>query len=197
MYYSQFEIAPVQGRNPYELHKLLWKAFPERPDANRDFLFRVDWPRHRAPLIVLLQSQTEPAALNQPAIRLLRSKPVQAVLQEGMVLRFALCANPSKRVKDDSHRRVALYKEEEQLAWLERKMAPAGQLLESQIMAFRTLYFSKSAQQENTSHRGKIVTVTFGGILQVTDAKCLNQLLETGVGSAKSFGCGLLTLARA
>lgn len=190
MYFSQFEIAPEYGRNPYNLHKLLWRAFPDRSEAKRDFLFRVDWPRHRAPIIVLVQSHIEPTVLNQPAIRLLRSKPVNPVLENDMVLRFALCANPSKRLKDDSHRRIALYKEEEQLAWLERKLKPAAQVLESQVNTFRTLYFSKPEKRGNGGH-------CVGGVLRVKDADQIFQLLQTGIGSAKSFGCGLLTLARA
>lgn len=197
MYFSQFEIAPAQSRNPYELHRLLWQAFPDLPDAKREFLFRVDWPRHRAPLSVLVQSQNAPASLASPTIRLLRSKPIQLELQEGMTLRFALCANPSKRHQAEAHRRVGLYREEEQLAWLERKLSPMAQLLEAQIVSFRTLYFTKPARNREEEHRGKISTVTFNGILKIQDSRELQNAMLKGIGSAKSFGCGLLTLARA
>lgn len=43
---------------------------------------------------------------------------------------------------------------------------------------------------------GKLVTVTFEGVLNVTDPAHLIRLLENGVGPAKAFGCGLLLVRR-
>lgn len=41
-----------------------------------------------------------------------------------------------------------------------------------------------------------IATATFEGNLEVTDADALRRSLTRGIGRAKSYGCGLLTLAR-
>ncbi|GFG76628.1 type I-E CRISPR-associated protein Cas6/Cse3/CasE [Mycobacterium botniense] len=41
-----------------------------------------------------------------------------------------------------------------------------------------------------------IATATFEGHLEVTDPEALRRALTHGIGRAKSYGCGLLTLAR-
>ncbi|MDR2771456.1 MAG: type I-E CRISPR-associated protein Cas6/Cse3/CasE [Clostridiales Family XIII bacterium] len=46
--------------------------------------------------------------------------------------------------------------------------------------------------------QGKIVTVemaAFEGVLRITDAKMLADAMKNGIGRAKAYGCGLLTLA--
>jgi CRISPR system Cascade subunit CasE len=40
-----------------------------------------------------------------------------------------------------------------------------------------------------------LTTATFDGILDITDAAALRTALMTGIGRAKGYGCGLLTLA--
>ena len=40
-----------------------------------------------------------------------------------------------------------------------------------------------------------IVRATFQGVLEVTSADALREALVNGVGRAKAYGCGLLTLA--
>ncbi|MGC5410083.1 type I-E CRISPR-associated protein Cas6/Cse3/CasE, partial [Streptomyces sp. DT225] len=43
--------------------------------------------------------------------------------------------------------------------------------------------------------RVSIVTVTFDGHLEVTDPAVFRRALMQGIGKAKAYGCGLLTLA--
>lgn len=49
------------------------------------------------------------------------------------------------------------------------------------------------------AHRGgapvTLTRVTYNGILQVTDPAALRRALTGGIGPAKAYGCGLLTLA--
>jgi CRISPR system Cascade subunit CasE len=61
----------------------------------------------------------------------------------------------------------------------------------------RSLAFDKTRESAST-RRGKpvtLVTVTFNGRLEVTDADALRRTLTQGIGRAKAYGCGLLTLA--
>ncbi|WP_067904817.1 type I-E CRISPR-associated protein Cas6/Cse3/CasE [Nocardia vaccinii] len=44
--------------------------------------------------------------------------------------------------------------------------------------------------------RVTIATATFEGLLEVTDTAALRHTLTFGLGRAKSYGCGLMTLAR-
>lgn len=52
-----------------------------------------------------------------------------------------------------------------------------------------TLRFAKGG------HRVVIGTATFEGVLEVIDADTLSRTLTCGIGRAKAYGCGLLTLA--
>jgi len=49
--------------------------------------------------------------------------------------------------------------------------------------------------KENRS--GKIQPVVFDGVLTVDDADVFLALIRKGIGPAKSFGCGMMSLAPA
>ncbi|EKD37059.1 MAG: CRISPR-associated CSE3 family protein, partial [uncultured bacterium] len=59
MYLSKIMISGAACRNPYEIHRALWKLFPPVPDADRDFLFRVERAGQQN-AEVLMQSMREP-----------------------------------------------------------------------------------------------------------------------------------------
>ena len=48
----------------------------------------------------------------------------------------------------------------------------------------------------NCDRGGKLATVTFNGVMKVSNPARLIELLEKGVGPAKGFGCGLLLVRR-
>jgi CRISPR system Cascade subunit CasE len=85
--------------------------------------------------------------------------------------------------------RVPLIREEEQHAWLARKLNGAAELETLELRTGRPLYFRKKVT-------GKIVSVTFEGILRVTDGTAFVSLLKNGIGPAKAFGCGLMLVKR-
>ncbi|MEU2462129.1 MULTISPECIES: type I-E CRISPR-associated protein Cas6/Cse3/CasE [Streptomyces] len=62
----------------------------------------------------------------------------------------------------------------------------------------RALSFDKSRGSAKAATRKgavSLVTVTFDGRLEVTDPEKLRRTLRQGIGKAKAYGCGLLTLA--
>lgn len=63
----------------------------------------------------------------------------------------------------------------------------------------RTLSFDKSSGPDGKrSRQGKpvtVVTVTFDGRLEITDPDAMRRTLTQGIGRARAYGCGLLTLA--
>ena len=85
--------------------------------------------------------------------------------------------------------RVPLIIEEQQLQWLHRKLHNAASIEAVVIHAQRPLYFRKDGKA------GKIVTVTFDGLLRVLDPALLWLQMQHGIGPAKSFGCGLLSVS--
>jgi len=82
--------------------------------------------------------------------------------------------------------------EEQQQAWLERKLQAFAQLETLIVQPEPVLYFRKAKEGRS----GKIQTVMFDGVLTVTDAEAFNSQVTKGIGPAKAFGCGLLSLAR-
>jgi CRISPR system Cascade subunit CasE len=145
---------------------------------------------------VLLQSQATPNA-DGKTVRVIagpKSVPLTAFAQ-GMSFRFRLTANVVKTIRDNSDPqrsiRVPLLKDEQQLDWLERKLGECAHLDGASITPNAPLFFKRKGQA------GKLVTVTFDGQLTVLDPGAFAELVRNGVGAAKSFGCGLLSLARA
>lgn len=198
MYLSRLLLTGEQLHNPYEIHRTLWAAFPDAPDQTRDFLFRVEQSSSRQAQ-VLVQSQRQPTAEAENA-RLLASKSFELNMPEGSQLRFLLVANPVKTIVDEQGRldskgevkkcRVPLIREEEQVSWLQRKLADAALVSMVEIEKQLPLHFRKGGKP------GKIQSYTFKGVLQVSNIPALATLLQQGIGPAKAFGCGLLSLAR-
>ncbi|MEA3548486.1 MAG: type I-E CRISPR-associated protein Cas6/Cse3/CasE [Thermodesulfobacteriota bacterium] len=195
MYLSKCLVTGRRPMNPYQVHQKIWSLFPNRPEAKRDFLFRVEQfsPGGQA---ILLQSALMPVAVKGDLV-LLDQKEISYSFGEGMGLRFLLTANPTKRIRDVGGKkknqgkcRVPLIDEDEIRDWLVRKFTGVAQLHEMIIAGKNTLYFRKKGNP------GKIATVTYSGLLTVSDGDFFQGFVEKGIGPAKAFGCGLLSLAR-
>lgn len=204
MYLSKIHIPWQQLQNPYLLHQALWRLFPGFEDADREFLFRVEQQQKGIGAQILLQSAVRPQNSEQsPAI--LAQREYVLNVQNGQRLRFRLRANPIKTIKDSSKGsiekkgktftktvRVPLLHEDQQQTWLERKMQAFAQLDTLIVQPEPVLYFRKAKEGRS----GKIQTVMFDGVLTVTDAEAFSKQIAQGIGPAKAFGCGLLSLAR-
>lgn len=55
----------------------------------------------------------------------------------------------------------------------------------------RQLTFGKDGQRQRVT----LVTVTYDGLLEVVDPDAFRRTLTRGLGRAKAYGCGLMTLA--
>ena len=207
MFISRVEIPWDAARNPYDLHRQLWRLFPgeERETranseaARQGFLFRIEDHRTGRPVRLLVQSRRAPVRAD--GLLLLGSREIQPAPSVGQRLAFVLTANPVKTITDAEREakpgkksekcRVPLIKEDAQRDWLARKLAPAATLETADILPHAPLYFHKGKRA------GKLVTCTFEGVLRVDDPDELAHRLENGVGPAKGFGCGLLLVRRA
>jgi len=177
-------------RNPYETHRILWGLFPDMPDADRPFLYRMSWSKHGKPNEALMQSRVTPNVGISGSCKILATKEFKPKLSNGQILRFALCANPTKRLSSE-RKRVPLLNEKQQLDWLDRKIGSSVDLLETQVAEGRVLHFWRKGVA------GKVFTIKFNGIMRISDPNQLVQTIEDGVGPAKSFGCGMLSIAPA
>ena len=204
MYLSRVRLMPGRLDNAWEWHRALWTLFPgieRKPNESAPFLYRMERMNLAQGAEVLMQSAIEPKQLSERA-QLLAVRRFDPHPREGQVLAFRLTANVTRKVrdKDNSERkiRVPLIKEEQQRAWIERKLGEAVSAIRNlHIQRHPPLYFRKGRRP------GKIATVTFDGELTVSDSKKLAQLLigdrdhPPGIGPAKAFGCGLMLVRRA
>lgn len=198
MYLSKVLLKGEQFRNPYEIHRALWAAFPKNPEQTRDFLFRVEQHSTRR-VQILMQSKRKPE-IDTASQQLLISKEINLSLIQKSQLRFLLVANPVKTIIDQQGRlnrkgeakkcRVPLIKEEDQITWLKRKLDGSALINQVEVEKQLPLHFRKNNRQ------GKIQQYSFKGVLTVADATALNELMQSGIGPAKAFGCGLISFAR-
>lgn len=201
MYLSKVMIHGPISRNPYEIHRALWRLFAEDADAERDYLFRVERSSQQQAEI-LMQSCREPVERHLPGIKLIASRNYPLDLNSGQRLRFLLLANPVKTINDENGRlnakgevkkcRVPLIHEEEWRAWLERKLTGCAEV--EILLAEKRLPLNFRKAKEKRV--GKIQPVSFQGVLSVQDPLAFHGLISAGIGPAKAFGCGLLSLAR-
>jgi CRISPR system Cascade subunit CasE len=183
--------------NPYELHRTLLKAFPEHLPESERVLYRLEAYSQNLDLLVLVQSQTLPdwvyletGGLVLQASRVKRFAPKFHV---GQVLTFRLLANPTKRLKQNG-KRIGLDEERDQLQWLERKANYGGfdlvKAVAQQQGMISGVKFLES-QEYTLRHYG----VLYRGELMINDIEIFIQTIQYGIGSAKGFGFGMLSVA--
>ncbi|MFF0752686.1 type I-E CRISPR-associated protein Cas6/Cse3/CasE [Streptomyces sp. NPDC004267] len=70
-----------------------------------------------------------------------------------------------------------------------------GDRYEVHVRDQRALAFGKRADGGGRGGQVSLVTVTFDGRLEITDPERMRLTLTAGLGKAKAYGCGLMTLA--
>ena len=193
--------------NPYQMHRTLMSAFPAVLEGKERLLYRLETSRTPPLLVVLVQSWLLPdwsllehkGYLLQPA----QTKPFDPQFQARQVLAFRLVANPTRRLKSASEdvpgKRISLYRSEQQEEWIKRKALQHGfSLLNVQVTSLSDQFAFKKEKVEDTEQLMKITHygVRFDGILQIEDSGLFATALAGGIGSAKGFGFGMLSLAR-
>jgi CRISPR system Cascade subunit CasE len=205
-----------------ELHRTILSAFPAAASAPREsfgILFRIEY-RTVAPPAILVQSRETPnwgllprSYLAAPA----ESKDLSflwGVIENSTVLRFRLRANPTRKIDTKTTadgtkhngKRVELRTEQEQLEWLRRKGSNGGfeivsvqaalQVPDTRISKEGKVYGSRGDRYDaKRKSRLTFASVLFEGKLRVTDLEKFRNSLEQGLGSAKAYGFGLLSVA--
>ena len=168
-------------RTCYDWHKFIWDVLPERVDAKRDFLFRVDVKERQ--VIVMLLSAIPPRAESK-----FETKRIAASFLGHDAYRFELRANPTFRRISDK-RRIPIYNPVDLDQWFRRKLADIGcEVLSIDIDHPHDEIFTKDGK------RGKHVSANARGVLKVKDAARFAEGFQNGIGHAKGFGFGLLML---
>lgn len=210
--------------HPYEMHRTLLQAFSNgifkvarnNVDA-AGILFRAEERQNDNAIVVLVQSKIKPdwtyligkkdsrsylymlpkSFMNDGKLNPAVSEfELSEKIRQGQTLSFRLRANPTKRRKDNG-KRVGIYKEEEQIAWLIRKADESGfHLLRHQISHDGKI--KDSIHRNHNEHdRIELLSVQFDGLLKVREPERLLAAVQAGIGSGKGLGFGLLSLAPA
>ena len=216
------EIARDEGIwDNYAWHKRLWEdCFPDVPNAKRDFLTRIDQLEGAFRIWILATREPvrprwcrpESFALNEIAASFLthryyafdlRANPIKTIVQRGPNGETLMRPNGKRK----SGKRVPLVKPEELRAWLIHKGevrcrdqatcqdVPGGfRIVEDKVkpLEISPMVESHFRKKGQASYHGG---VQFRGILEVTDPVRFIETYQAGIGSAKSFGFGLLLLA--
>ena len=197
--------------NQYDLHQSLWYLFPDIPDAKSHFLFSVENKTNDYTQVILFsKSIPQTRVISDIQIKSHGPYALQSsnntklsnsiIFEQGSSYRFKLTANPTKKISDPNGKknkkgeirklRIALYKENERVEWLRRKLSEGAEISELFVKNLEPVYFKKKGQS------GKVVPAHFEGLIRVTDENKFKELWLKGIGPAKAFGCGLLLLKR-
>lgn len=196
--------------SPQILHGAVESSFPYHADGTRDrILWRIDYFQNKCYLLLLSAEKPDftqiansfgyPHAMPQWETR--DYSPLLERLQEGQVWRFRLRANPvhsSFREKNPATGRGKVFAHvtlEQQRKWALAKAKHNGFMLKEEN--FNVVHTDwKRFYKKNSGHTVTLHTVTFEGILTISDRERFTQSLVSGIGRAKAYGCGLLTIAR-
>mgnify|MGYP002637990834 CR=1 FL=1 len=194
-------------RNPYGLHQETWRLFGAGPDAQRDFLFRIECGTEGGMTMYGLSPRP---VTDKEGLWETQSKPFDPKLQAGSELSFSLRVNPTRQREGKRHDVVmdakfaqrlgtSELRESEDLvqaeldAWLRCRGEPNGfELLGMQAAGYR----SRAFQQGRKIRTIQITTCDLDGLLVVRDPERFLSMVFRGLGPAKAFGCGLFLLRR-
>lgn len=201
--------------NRQALHAAVMAAFPpDTPDRNdQRVLWRLDSQAHRHTLYVLSPVQPDFRHVVEQAGWLGQTwdstdyRPFLDQLTTGQRWAFRLAANPVKSIHQPGKRgRVVPHvTPEQQIAWLTDRTADRGFRIlpvqefpeqpDVQVNEIRDLSFDRKHDVKQHK-RVALRIVQFDGSLEITDRQAFQQALTSGIGRAKAYGCGLMTLSR-
>lgn len=173
----------------------LFGDLPNNPRKSGNILFRLEEIPGR-PASFLIQSTIEPDRAKLP--RHGRIKEFEfPQFSSGQPLGFRLSINAVVRHSDGRTTPVPIDPtddgREDFTPWLARKLHPA--ITEIALINHKRDVLRDRRQRENSSGNRRTIQVdTVDGVTQVGDPDELIKLLTSGVGRAKSYGCGLLTV---
>ena len=123
-------------------------------------------------------------------------------LKSGQIWRFRLRANPvrsSSKEKDEALGRGKVFAhvtQEQQRQWLITRAEACGFTLEENSFDIVHTQWMKFHKGRDGSREITLRTAAFEGVLTISDLERFKQTLLSGIGRAKAYGCGLLTIVR-
>jgi CRISPR system Cascade subunit CasE len=201
--------------NPQAMHAAVMSSFPpDQQPAGSRVLWRVDREAHVANLYVLSPTEPDFTHLVEQAGWATATWDTRGYdqllerIQTGQHWGFRLQANPVKQSNDPltKGKRLPHVTPAQQSQWLADRAERNGFAIATSPDGTPALQVSsrtKTAFGRNDRHhpgskaKVTLVRAQFDGILQVTDQESFRAALTNGIGRAKAYGCGLMTIVRA
>jgi CRISPR system Cascade subunit CasE len=208
MYLSLLKLNPSLRKtremliNPYTLHQAVYRAFPDKSDGGPGrVLYRIDQNQRSGSVSLLVQSEETPDwtkanYLGECLLEKAEFKPLVPCIMGGQRLYFRLRANPSVKKRAEGKKngyRMGLLREVDQFKWLHKKAEESGfTVVTCQAMPEGIIHDERGQED-----RGKLrhYAIRFEGMLKVVNPDIFTATLNNGIGSAKGFGFGLLSIA--
>lgn len=174
------------------------------PDSRS--LWRIDWLAgvcyllvlsHEAPDLAHIAKQFGPIDAECP-FETKCYDPLLERLREGQAWRFRLCANPVHSSAQGPGKRGKVFAHvtrEQQKQWLLARAASCGFALAEDGFDVVNSQWVEFPKRDEGGRSVTLRTATFEGKLTIEDAGLFQKTLLCGVGRAKAYGCGLLTIA--
>lgn len=222
MYLTRFQINAKRAGayrllgSPQGMHAAVLAGFADpRPDDRGRVLWRVDQRQHQTLLYLVSPAKPDLSHLVEqigwPTTETWQTRDYDELLarvQQGQRWGFRLTANPTRSIRPAGLESVrgkvsAHVTVEQQTEWLLSKAEANGFVIprssnsaewdpeqkEVAVSNRRTLKFKRQGSEVT------IATATYDGVLEVVDKEAFLHSLTHGIGRAKGYGCGLLTIA--
>ena len=213
------EVARLLG-DSYALHCFVYRAFPAKEDGGAGrVLYRADFNQRDASVNLIVQSDCMPnwSYASRIASRIDGPKEWTPSIASGSLLRFRLRATPTKRIalsRDDpqrGNRREGLLQRDQQIKWLTDRAASHGFEIAAVEDEFQgcdddqrpqaplDLRVTPLGLMTGRKASGQLLSWTaaeYEGVLRVLDSALFEAAISNGIGPAKGFGFGLLSLRR-
>lgn len=190
--------------SPQAMHAAVLASFPPGSQPGR-VLWRLDGTgSHQTSLLIVSPDLPDLTHLEEQAGWPLRPTGRSTVydgfldaLRDGQTWAFRLTVNPTHRVTRGGKKQVLAHvTAAQQTQWLLARQEQLGVALAEGDDPSFSLQGREIKRFRRAGGMVTLGTATFGGALRVVDSEALRSALVEGVGRAKAYGCGLMTLAR-
>jgi|HigsolmetaGSP11D_1036233.scaffolds.fasta_scaffold01196_6 CRISPR system Cascade subunit CasE len=199
---------------PQILHAAVESCFDrnsKRSEDSRDrLLWRIDYIADKCYLLLMSREQPNLSSLatqfgypDDPSLKETKAYgPFLERLREGQRWRFRLRANPVRSSPRESDERTGRGKvfahvtHDQQKNWLLMRANVNGFSLDPEEFTVVHSEWKKFYKSSRGGHQVVIRTATYEGMLTISDVERFRIALTKGIGRAKAYGCGLITVAR-
>ncbi|WP_419944713.1 type I-E CRISPR-associated protein Cas6/Cse3/CasE [Candidatus Poriferisodalis sp.] len=192
------KLARASFRDPQTVHKTLMRCFDSdlgsEPRKHVGLLWRIE--PGDAPTI-LMQSEAEPWFDDLPddyadIQERLIDKHLES-LQDGMAVNYRVVLNPARNTRTGGINKRIVIPAQDRPKWVAGRIANAGLA----ALSAPTITGMADRHIRRGKQRVPVYSVRVDGTAQVSDAESLRAAMRAGIGHARAWGCGLLTVLRA